>query len=37
MANRARTSISKGAVAEYLSLASGASLDWASIVELDEA
>src|SRR3954467_9435343 len=30
-------SISKGAVAKYLSLASGASLDWASTVDLDEA
>lgn len=30
-------SISKGAVAKYLSLASAAGLDWASTVELDEA
>ena len=30
-------SISKGAVAKYLSLASGAGLDWASTAELDEA
>jgi transposase len=30
-------SISKGAVAKYLSLAGAASLDWASTVELDEA
>ncbi|MGJ7512649.1 IS21-like element helper ATPase IstB [Variovorax sp. GT1P44] len=30
-------SISKGAVAKYLSLAGGAGLDWASTAELDEA
>ena len=30
-------SISKGAVAKYLSLAGAASLDWASTVDLDEA
>ena len=30
-------SISKGAVAKYLSLAGAAGLDWASAVELDEA
>ena len=30
-------SISKGAVAKYLSLASAAGLDWACTVELDEA